>query len=185
MTLIKSLKRHFLFAIAAFLLLGGSVYAKKYKLEGQVLDPSQEGVKGAKIAFLLDGEIEEEIETGRKGNFKEKLEEGVYTVRATMNNLVAEQEVDLSENIEIELVLAEPKKPEPEEQVKKESISENMASQLSVSVPQTPSSAGGPSKDFIIILFFHCLQATAIKNHYKCFIELWVCYVIQRILHFD
>ena len=150
MTLIKSLKRHFLFAIAAFFLLGGSVYAKKYKLEGQVLDPSQEGVKGAKIAFLLDGEVEEEIETGRKGKFKEKLEEGVYTVRATMNNLVAEQEVDLSENIEIELVLAEPIKPEPEEQVKRESISENMASQLSVSVPQTPSSVGGPSKDFIL-----------------------------------
>ena len=150
MTLIKSLKRHFLFAIAAFFLLGGSVYAKKYKLEGQVLDPSQEGVKGAKIAFLLDGEVEEEIETGRKGKFKEKLEEGVYTVRATMDNLVAEQEVDLSDNIEIELVLAEPKKPEPEEQVKRESISENMASQLSVSVPQTPSSVGGPSKDFIL-----------------------------------
>ena len=150
MTLIKSLKRHFLFAIAAFFLLGGSVYAKKYKLEGQVLDPSQEGVKGAKIAFLLDGEVEEEIETGRKGKFKEKLEEGVYTVRATMNNLIAEQEVDLSDNIEIELVLAEPKKPEPEEQVKRESISENMASQLSVSVPQTPSSVGGPSKDFIL-----------------------------------
>ena len=150
MTLIKSLKRHFLFAIAAFFLLSGSVYAKKYKLEGQVLDPSQEGVKGAKIAFLLDGEVEEEIETGRKGKFKEKLEEGVYTVRATMNNLVAEQEVDLSDNTEIELVLAEPKKPEPEEQVKRESISENMASQLSVSVPQTPSSVGGPSKDFIL-----------------------------------
>ena len=150
MTLIKSLERHFLFAIAAFFLLGGSVYAKKYKLEGQVLDPSQEGVKGAKIAFLLDGEVEEEIETGRKGKFKEKLEEGVYTVRATMNNLVAEQEVDLSDNIEIELVLAEPKTPEPEEQVKRESISENMASQLSVSVPQTPSSVGGPSKDFIL-----------------------------------
>tara|TARA_B100000886_G_C20409368_1_gene486299 strand:- start:759 stop:1922 length:1164 start_codon:yes stop_codon:yes gene_type:complete len=150
MTLIKSLKRHFLFAIAAFFLLGGFVYAKKYKLEGQVLDPSQEGVKGAKIAFLLDGEVEEEIETGRKGKFKEKLEEGVYTVRATMNNLVAEQEVDLSDNTEIELVLAEPKKPEPEEQVKRESISENMASQLSVSVPQTPSSVGGPSKDFIL-----------------------------------
>ena len=110
MTLIKSLKRHFLFAIAAFFLLGGSVYAKKYKLEGQVLDPSQEGVKGAKIAFLLDGEVEEEIETGRKGKFKEKLEEGVYTVKATMNNLIAEQEVDLSDNMEIELVLAEPKK---------------------------------------------------------------------------
>ena len=57
MTLIKSLKRHFLFAIAAFFLLDGSVYAKKYKLEGQVLDPNQEGIMvfALKSVTAVDG----------------------------------------------------------------------------------------------------------------------------------
>ena len=131
--------------------MGGSVYAKKYKLEGQVLDPSQEGVKGAKIAFLLDGEVEEEIETGRKGKFKEKLEEGVYTVRATMNNLVAEQEVDLSDNIEIELVLAEPKKNLNPKNKSKKSLSVKIwQANYRFLCPKHPSSIGGPSKDFIL-----------------------------------
>ena len=66
MTLIKSLNRHFLFALAAFFLLSGNTYAKKYKLSGQVLSPDQEGVKGAEIAFVLDGDIEKEIQTSLK-----------------------------------------------------------------------------------------------------------------------
>ena len=97
MTLIKSLRRHFVFAIATFFLLSGSAYAKKYKLSGQVLDPEQEKVKGADIAFILDGNIEKEVTTDRKGKFKEKLEQGVYTVRASFDGLIAEKQgVDLS-----------------------------------------------------------------------------------------
>ena len=115
MTLIKSLRRHFVFAIATFFLLSGSAYAKKHKMSGQVFDPEQEKVKGAEIAFFLDGNIEKEVTTDRKGKFKEKLEQGVYTVRASFDGLIAEKQgVDLSENIELQLVLAEPKIPEPE-----------------------------------------------------------------------
>ena len=150
MTLLKSLKRHFLFATATFFLLSGNAYAKKYKLSGQVLDPEQEGVKGAEIAFILDGEIEKEIKSGKKGKFKEKLPEGLYTIKVSMDDLIAEQKVDLSENIELELVLAKPKKPEPEKPKKENLVNENMASQISVSVPQTPGAVGGPSKDFIL-----------------------------------
>mgnify|MGYP001236755691 CR=1 FL=1 len=150
MTLIKSLQRHFLFAIATFFLLSGSAYAKKYKLSGQVLNPDQEGVKGAEIAFVLDGNIEKEIKSGKKGKFKEKLKEGVYTVKVSMDGLLAEQEVDLSENTELELVLAKPKSPEPEISSKNNSVKENMANQISVSIPQTVGSVGGPSKDFIL-----------------------------------
>ena len=151
MTLIKSLRRHFVFAIATFFLLSGSTYAKKHKLSGQVFDPEQEKVKGAEIAFILDGSIEKEVTTDRKGKFKEKLEEGVYTVRASYNGLIAEkQEVDLSDNVELELVLAEPKIPEPEKEVSGNMGKANMTSQISVSVPQTSSSLGGPSKDFIL-----------------------------------
>ena len=150
MTLIKSLNRHFLFAIAAFFLLSGNTYAKKYKLSGLVLDPDQEGVKGAEIAFVLDGNIEKEIESGKKGKFKEKLQEGVYTVKVSLDGLIAEQEVDLSENIEIELILAEPRKLEPEKPAERDLAKENMASQISVSVPQTAGAMGGPSKDFIL-----------------------------------
>ena len=89
MTLLKSLRRHFVFAIATFFLLSGSIYAKKHKLSGQVFDPEQERVKGADIAFILDGSIEKEITTDRKGKFKEKLEEGLYTVRASYDGLIA------------------------------------------------------------------------------------------------
>ena len=104
MTLNKSLQRRFVFAIATFFLLSGSAYAKKHKLSGQVLDPEQEEVKGAEIAFILDGNIEKEIKSDRKGKFKEKLEQGIYTVRASYNGLIAEKQgVDLSENIELEL----------------------------------------------------------------------------------
>ena len=78
MTLIKSLQRHFVFAIATFFLLSGSAYAKKHKLSGQVLDPEQERVKGAEIAFILDGNIEKEVKTDRKGKFKEKLDPRKY-----------------------------------------------------------------------------------------------------------
>ena len=117
MTLIKSLRRHFVFAIATFFLLSGSTYAKKHRLSGQVFDPEQEKVKGAEIAFILDGNIEKEVTTDRKGNFKAKLEEGVYTVRASYDGLIAEKQgVDLSDNVELELVLAEPKIPEPEKE---------------------------------------------------------------------
>jgi hypothetical protein len=151
MTLIKSLRRHFVFAIATFFLLSGSAYAKKYKLSGQVLDPEQEKVKGADIAFILDGNIEKEVTTDRKGKFKEKLEQGVYTVRASFDGLIAEKQgVDLSENIELQLVLAEPKIPEPEKKTVDDMAKANMTSQISVSVPQTSSSLGGPSKDFIL-----------------------------------
>ena len=151
MTLIKSLRRHFVFAIATFFLLSGSAYAKKYKLSGQVLNPEQEKVKGADIAFLLDGNIEKEVTTDRKGKFKEKLEQGVYTVRASYDGLIAEKQgIDLSENIELELVLAEPKIPEPEKKSTDDMTKANMTSQISVSVPQTASSLGGPSKDFIL-----------------------------------
>ena len=151
MTLIKSLRRHFVFAIATFFLLSGSTYAKKHKLSGQVFDPEQEKVKGAEIAFILDGNIEKEVTTDRKGKFKEKLEEGVYTVRASYDGLIAEKQgVDLSDNVELELVLAEPKIPEPEKEKTENMAKANMASQISVSVPQTSSSLGGPSKDFIL-----------------------------------
>ena len=151
MTLIKSLQRHFVFAIATFFLLSGSTYAKKHKLSGQVFDPEQEKVKGAEIAFILDGNIEKEVTTDRKGKFKEKLEEGVYTVRASYDGLIAEKQgVDLSDNVELELVLAEPKIPEPEKEKTENMAKANMASQISVSVPQTSSSLGGPSKDFIL-----------------------------------
>ena len=151
MTLIKSLRRHFVFAIATFFLLSGNAYAKKYKLSGQVLNPEQEKVKGADIAFLLDGNIEKEITTDRKGKFKEKLEQGVYTVRASYDGLIAEKQgIDLSENIELELVLAKPKIPEPEKKSTDDMTKANMTSQISVSVPQTASSLGGPSKDFIL-----------------------------------
>lgn len=151
MTLIKSLRRHFVFAIATFFLLSGNAYAKKYKLSGQVLNPEQEKVKGADIAFLLDGNIEKEITTDRKGKFKEKLEQGVYTVRASYDGLIAEKQgIDLSENIELELVLAKPKIPEPEKKSTNDMAKANMTSQISVSVPQTASSLGGPSKDFIL-----------------------------------
>ena len=151
MTLIKSLQRHFVFAIATFFLLSGSAYAKKHKLSGQVFDPEQEKVKGAEIAFILDGNIEKEVTTDRKGKFKEKLEEGVYTVRASFDGLIAEKQgVDLSDNVELELVLAKPKAPEPEKQKTENMAKANMASQISVSVPQTSSSLGGPSKDFIL-----------------------------------
>ena len=151
MTLIKSLRRHFVFAIATFFLLSGSAYAKKYKLSGQVLNPEQEKVKGADIAFLLDGNIEKEVTTDRKGKFKEKLEQGVYTVRASYDGLIAEKQgIDLSENIELELVLAKPKIPEPEKKSTDDMTKANMTSQISVSVPQTASSLGGPSKDFIL-----------------------------------
>jgi len=151
MTLLKSLRRHFVFAIATFFLLSGSTYAKKHKLSGQVFDPEQERVKGADIAFILDGSIEKEITTDRKGKFKEKLEEGLYTVRASYDGLIAEKQgVDLSDDVEIELVLAEPKTPEPEKETTGNMAKANMASQISVSVPQTSSSLGGPSKDFIL-----------------------------------
>ena len=151
MTLIKSLQRHFVFAIATFFLLSGSAYAKKHKLSGQVFDPEQEKVKGAEIAFILDGNIEKEVTTDRKGKFKEKLEEGVYTVRASYDGLIAEKQgVDLSDNVELELTLAEPKIPEPEKEVTENVGKANMASQISVSVPQTSSALGGPSKDFIL-----------------------------------
>ena len=151
MTLIKSLRRHFVFAIATFFLLSGSAYAKKYKLSGQVLDPEQGKVKGADIAFILDGSIEKEVTTDRKGKFKEKLEQGVYTVRASFDGLIAEKQgVDLSKNIELELVLEEPKIPEPEKESADDMAKANMTSQISVSVPQTSSSLGGPSKDFIL-----------------------------------
>ena len=151
MTLIKSLKRHFVFAIATFFLLSGSAYAKKHKLSGQVFDPEQEKVKGAEIAFILDGNIEKEVTTDRKGKFKEKLEEGVYTVRASYDGLIAEKQgVDLSDDVELELILAEPKIPEPEKEMTENMGKANMASQISVSVPQTSSSLGGPSKDFIL-----------------------------------
>ena len=151
MTLIKSLQRHFVFAIATFFLLSGSAYAKKHKLSGQVFDPEQEKVKGAEIAFILDGNIEKEVTTDRKGKFKEKLEEGVYTVRASYDGLIAEKQgVDLSDNVELELILAEPKIPEPEKEMTETMGKANMASQISVSVPQTSSSLGGPSKDFIL-----------------------------------
>ena len=151
MTLIKSLQRHFVFAIATFFLLSGSAYAKKHKLSGQVFDPEQEKVKGAEIAFILDGNIEKEVTTDRKGKFKEKLEEGVYTVRASFDGLIAEKQgVDLSDNVELELVLAEPKIPEPEKEMTENTGKANMASQISVSVPQTSSALGGPSKDFIL-----------------------------------
>jgi hypothetical protein len=151
MTLKKSLQRRFVFAIATFFLLSGSAYAKKHKLSGQVLDPEQEEVKGAEIAFILDGNIEKEIKSDRKGKFKEKLEQGVYTVRASYNGLVAEKQgVDLSENIELELVLAEPKIPEPKKKSTDNMAKANMTSQISVSVPQTSGSLGGPSKDFIL-----------------------------------
>ena len=151
MTLIKSLQRHFVFAIATFFLLSGSAYAKKHKLSGQVFDPEQEKVKGAEIAFILDGNIEKEVTTDRKGKFKEKLEEGVYTVRASYDGLIAEKQgVDLSDNVELELVLAEPKIPEPEKEMTENTGKANMASQISVSVPQTSSALGGPSKDFIL-----------------------------------
>jgi len=151
MTLIKSLRRHFVFAIATFFLLSGSTYAKKHRLSGQVFDPEQEKVKGAEIAFILDGNIEKEVTTDRKGKFKEKLEEGVYTVRASYDGLIAEKQgVDLSDNVELELVLAEPKIPEPEKEKTENMAKANMASQISVSVPQTSSSLGGPSKDFIL-----------------------------------
>ena len=151
MTLIKSLQRHFVFAIATFFLLSGSAYAKKHKLSGQVFDPEQEKVKGAEIAFILDGNIEKEVTTDRKGKFKEKLEEGVYTVRASYDGLIAEKQgVDLYDNVELELILAEPKIPEPEKEMTETMGKANMASQISVSVPQTSSSLGGPSKDFIL-----------------------------------
>ena len=151
MTLIKSLRRHFVFAIATFFLLSGSAYAKKYKLSGQVLDPEQGKVKGADIAFILDGNIEKEVTTDRKGKFKEKLEQGVYTVRASFDGLIAEKQgVDLSKNIELELVLEEPKIQEPEKESADDMAKANMTSQISVSVPQTSSSLGGPSKDFIL-----------------------------------
>ena len=151
MTLLKSLRRHFVFAIATFFLLSGSTYAKKHKLSGQVFDPEQERVKGADVAFILDGSIEKEITTDRKGKFKEKLEEGLYTVRASYDGLIAEKQgVDLSDDVEIELVLAEPKIPEPEKETAENMAKANMASQISVSVPQTSSSLGGPSKDFIL-----------------------------------
>ena len=151
MTLNKSLQRRFVFAIATFFLLSGSAYAKKHKLSGQVLDPEQEEVKGAEIAFILDGNIEKEIKSDRKGKFKEKLEQGIYTVRASYNGLIAEKQgVDLSENIELELVLAEPKIPEPKKESTDTMAKANMASQISVSVPQTSGSLGGPSKDFIL-----------------------------------
>ena len=151
MTLIKSLQRHFVFAIATFFLLSGSTYAKKHKLSGQVFDPEQEKVKGAEIAFILDGNIEKEVTTDRKGKFKEKLEEGVYTVRASYDGLIAEKQgVDLSDDVELELILAEPKIPEPEKEMTENMGKANMASQISVSVPQTSSSIGGPSKDFIL-----------------------------------
>ena len=151
MTLIKSLQRHFVFAIATFFLLSGSAYAKKYKLSGQVLNPEQEKVKGADIAFILDGNIEKEVTTDRKGKFKEKLEQGVYTVRASFDGLIAEKQgVDLSKNIELELVLEEPKIQEPEKESADDMAKANMTSQISVSVPQTSSSLGGPSKDFIL-----------------------------------
>ena len=151
MTLIKSLRRHFVFAIATFFLLSGSTYAKKHKLSGQVFDPEQEKVKGAEIAFILDGNIEKEVTTDRKGKFKEKLEEGVYTVRASYDGLIAEKQgVDLSDDVELELLLAEPKIPEPEKEMTENMGKANMASQISVSVPQTSSSLGGPSKDFIL-----------------------------------
>ena len=151
MTLIKSLQRHFVFAIATFFLLSGSAYAKKHKLSGQVFDPEQEKVKGAEIAFILDGNIEKEVTTDRKGKFKEKLEEGVYTVRASYDGLIAEKQgVDLYDNVELELILAEPKIPEPEKEVAENVGKANMASQISVSVPQTSSALGGPSKDFIL-----------------------------------
>jgi hypothetical protein len=151
MTLLKSLRRHFVFAIATFFLLSGSIYAKKHKLSGQVFDPEQERVKGADIAFILDGSIEKEITTDRKGKFKEKLEEGLYTVRASYDGLIAEKQgVDLSDDVEIELVLAEPKIPKPEKETTENNAKANMASQISVTVPQTSSSLGGPSKDFIL-----------------------------------
>ena len=151
MTLIKSLQRHFVFAIATFFLLSGSTYAKKHKLSGQVFDPEQERVKGAEIAFILDGNIEKEVTTDRKGKFKEKLEEGVYTVRASYDGLIAEKKgVDLSDNVELELILSEPKIPEPEKEKTEDMAKANMSSQISVSVPQTSSSLGGPSKDFIL-----------------------------------
>ena len=151
MTLIKSLQRHFVFAIATFFLLSGSAYAKKHKLSGQVFDPEQEKVKGAEIAFILDGNIEKEVTTDRKGKFKEKLEEGVYTVRASYDGLIAEKQgVDLSDDVELELILAEPKIPEPKKEMTENMGKANMASQISVSVPQTSSSLGGPSKDFIL-----------------------------------
>jgi len=151
MTLIKSLQRHFVFAIATFFLLSGSAYAKKHKLSGQVFDPEQEKVKGAEIAFILDGNIEKEVTTDRKGKFKEKLEEGVYTVRASYDGLIAEKKgVDLSDNVELELTLSEPKIPEPEKEKTEDMAKANMSSQISVSVPQTSSSLGGPSKDFIL-----------------------------------
>ena len=151
MTLIKSLQRHFVFAIATFFLLSGNAYAKKHKLSGQVFDPEQEKVKGAEIAFILDGNIEKEVTTDRKGKFKEKLEEGVYTVRASYGDLIAEKQgVDLSDDVELELILAEPKIPEPEKEMTENMGKANMASQISVSVPQTSSSLGGPSKDFIL-----------------------------------
>ena len=151
MTLIKSLQRHFVFAIATFFLLSGSAYAKKHKLSGQVFDPEQEKVKGAEIAFILDGNIEKEVTTDRKGKFKEKLEEGVYTVRASYDGLIAEKQgVDLSDDVELELILAEPKIPEPKKEMTENMGKANMASQISVSVPQTSSALGGPSKDFIL-----------------------------------
>ncbi len=150
MTLIKSLNRRFVFAIAAFFLLSGNAYAKKYKLSGQVLNPDQEGVKGAEIAFILDGEIEKEIKSGKKGKFKEKLTEGSYLVKVSMDGLIAEQEIDLSENMEVELVLSEPRKPEVKKPTSNEITKESMASQISVSVPQTAAATGGPNKDFIL-----------------------------------
>jgi hypothetical protein len=151
MTLIKSLRRHFVFAIATFFLLSGSAYAKKHKMSGQVFDPEQEKVKGAEVAFFLDGNIEKEVTTDRKGKFKEKLEEGVYTVRVSFDGLIAEKKgVDLSDDVELKLVLAEPKVPEPEKESTENMGKANMASQISVSVPQTSSSLGGPSKDFIL-----------------------------------
>ena len=72
-------------------------------------------------------------------------------VRASYNGLIAEKQgVDLSDNVELELVLAEPKIPEPEKEMTENMGKANMASQISVSVPQTSSSLGGPSKDFIL-----------------------------------
>ncbi|MBT3840001.1 MAG: carboxypeptidase regulatory-like domain-containing protein [Candidatus Marinimicrobia bacterium] len=160
MTLIQSLQKRVVFAIAVFILLGTFAFAKGATLSGKIVNSDGKKVKKALLTLLDNGKVVKEEKTGGNGKFKfKKLPEGEYVLQVVHDEYgSAEMTITVSDNKDIgDLALSNIKEADTPVAFKSskgddvaESSSPKRPERISVTVPQTMEAMGSPSKDFIL-----------------------------------
>jgi len=155
MTLLQSPQKRFVFAMVIFMFIGNSPYAKTYTLNGRVLNPQGDKVKGATLSLFSDGDLITEQETSGNGKFKfKKIDAGSYVIQASHGQFGSKETiVDLTDDKDVGNITLSTEKPDPpksEDNLASELKTSIQPRQVSVTVPQTMEAMGSPSKDFIL-----------------------------------